>query len=162
MKKGYMLAFGITMMVSACDKKDNTPTPPVEPPITQVTRIAANNNGDPNPRQIQLSYKDQSIGVYDISASGNVKITFHGLNGRSILGAYRGTTNLANFKIQNGDTVRVVTDGVSKDYITDIWDGINSGIVFTSNSSETEAQAKARFDLYVRDVLPTQKFKKSP
>lgn len=158
--KKYLALVSLIIFLSSCSKSSGDDTGPIEPPVTKVSTInLINPSSGSEFSQIQILYKNVTINNYNLNASGNVKITFHGFNGRSMLGDHIGTTNIANFKIQNGDTVRIVKDGVKTDYTTDIWDGINGGISFSANSSETATQSVTRFNNYVNTVMPTQTFK---
>ncbi len=154
---------------SACTKDDDT-TDQEPPPgsgsglgitATKVSQIHLIAYDGINFKQIQLAHQDKTIRSFDLHEDGTAKITFHGKDGRSLLGEYKATTNLANFKIQNGDTVRIVYNNDTTVLITDIWDTYNSGITFTAKSSEPVEASKKRFDEFVKE-MGNKKFKAKP
>lgn len=125
--------------------------------ITTVTKMYLQNIGSANnnPNEIQLSSGSNTIGVYTVRAGGTVKIEYHGLGGREMLqGATLSSTispsTLARWPIYNGDTIRVFTDGVPKDYITSDTAGVNGGYYMTVNLFENESAVKTRINNFVR------------
>lgn len=164
--KLFLLSSFLFISVAACTKNkdaDQNPSPGSGLGITatKVTEINIMGYTPINLNQVLLVYNSKTIRNFDLHDDGDVKITFHGKAGRSLLGDHDTTTNLANFKIQNGDTVRIVYKNDTTNLITDIGDTYNSGIFFTARSWEPKDTAIKRFENFVKE-LPNKKWKASP
>lgn len=163
MLAGLCLLVGIACTKQQSDGTDEDPTPPdtslgiTATKVTEITIMGTTNNLD----QLLLVYNSKTIRFFDLRSDGDATITFHGKDGRSLLGEYIGTTNLANFKILNGDTVRIIYRQDTTNLITDVGDTYNSGIRFTARYGEAKDSSIKRFESFVK-ALPGKKWKASP
>ncbi len=149
----------VIVLTLSCSKKEKTIESTPTPASNTVTEITVSTIGGVT--SVQLAYRRRTVKNFNESSTGTTNIEFRPKAGRtSILGEYMGTSsNLASFRPQDGDTVRLVESGVSSYYITDKWDGINALVAFTSTPAESQSAAKTRFDSYASTTLPTKKFK---
>lgn len=100
--------------------------------------------------------KSEGIG-FTPDPEGKITLDIRGLNGRSALGKYIGTTNIYNFKVQAGDTVIINNNGTVKKYITSEGDGVNNRFIVSTgkvwdDANLKEPEGRARYEEKLAEI----------
>lgn len=164
------LIFAISILLLSCNKDNSDNTPPPVNSVQPVTYFEIQHLGSIPPSILVFKNSGVISNVFKLDATAGIYTAeYHGLNGRDLIQGsakfpFTGSTNLGQWNINDGDTIRVFKNGVKYiDYITSTADGINGQIVVERQNNETEAQMKARINTYVSPVgdMRTQKFKQN-
>ena len=170
LRKSVIALFSLVLLSSTCstdEDMDPVTDPDLNPPTagvvkSTVTGIFFRNNGAKNPTLISFLNGTQSLPGFEVKPDGSAQIKFFGKNGRDLLqGNARGaSSNMFTWDLYDGDTIRIYLGGALKyEYVTKTLENTMDDRISFTSIGETELQAKTRFNEYVKNEMPTQKFK---